>query len=52
MASPQDPERKRTTALCESVADAVLNVNGGPLQEILEMRHQGIEVDDDNEPAP
>ena len=47
----QDLERERITALRESVVDVAPNV-GGILQEISEMRHQGIEVDDDNEPAP
>ena len=48
----QDPERKRTTALRESVADVAPNVNRGRSQEIAEIFHQGIEVYDDNEPAP
>ena len=51
VAAHQDPERERTTALCESVADVAPNV-GGLSQEILELRHQGIEVDDDNDPDP
>ena len=38
-------------ALSESVADVAPNV-GGLLQEIAELRHQGIEVDNSNEPAP
>ena len=51
VADPQDPERERTTALHESVADVAPNVNGETLQEIAELRHQGIAVDDDNDPA-
>ena len=34
------------------VADVAPNVNGGLLQEIVELLQQGIEVDDDNEPYP
>ena len=51
VASHQDPERNRTTALHESVTDVAPNV-GGLLQEIAELLHQFIEVDDDNELAP
>ena len=51
VADHQDPERERTTALRELVTDVAQNV-GGLLQEIAELRHQGIEVDDYNEPAP
>ena len=51
VAAHQDPVRERTTALREEVADVAPNV-GGLSQEIAELRHQGIEVDDDNEPAP
>ena len=51
VAAHQDPERKRTTALRESVADVAPNV-GGLLQETSELRHQGIEVNDNNEPSP
>ena len=51
MATHQDPERKRTTALRESVADVAPNV-GGLSQEIAELRHRGIKVDEVNEPAP
>ena len=47
----QELERERTMALHESVPDVALNV-GGLSQEIAELRHQGIEVDDKNEPAP
>ena len=47
----QDPEHERTTAVRESVVDVAPNV-GGLSQEIAELRHQGIEVDDENEPAP
>ena len=47
----QDPERERTTALSESVADVAPNV-GGLSQEISELSHQGIEVDNDNDPSP
>ena len=47
----QDLEREQTTALNESVADVAPNVNIGLLQEIAELRHQGINLDDDNEPA-
>ena len=51
VAAHQDPELERTTALRESVADVAPNV-GVLLQEVAELRHQGIEVDDDSEPAP
>ena len=51
LAAHQDPECERTTALRESVADVVPNV-GGLSQEISELPHQGIEVDDDKEPSP
>ena len=51
VADPQYPERERTTALRESVADVAPNVNGRPSQEISELHHQGIEVNDENEPA-
>ena len=51
VASHQDPELERTTALIESVTDVALTV-GGILQEISELRHQRIEVDNDNGPAP
>ena len=47
----QDPECKRTMALRESFADVAPNV-GRLSQEIAELRHQWIEVDDYNEPAP
>ena len=52
VAAPQDPERERTTALHESVTDVAPNFNGEILQEIAELCHQGIEVDDENDPAP
>ena len=52
MAAPQGPEREQTTALRESVGHVALNVNGGLSQEIAELCHQGIKVDDDNETAP
>ena len=52
VAAPQDPERGQTTALRESFADVSPNVNGGILQEIIEIRKQGIDEDDDNDPAP
>ena len=52
VAAPQDPERERTTALRDSVVDFVVNVNGGLLQEIAKLRHQGIDMDDKNEPSP
>ena len=51
VAAHQDPECEQTTALRESVADVAPNV-GGLLHEIAELRHQGIEVDNENEPAP
>ena len=51
VAAHQDPERKQTTALRELVTDVTPNV-GGLSQDIVELRHQGIEVDNDNEPAP
>ena len=52
VAATQDPERDRTMALRELVADVTLNVNVGLSQEIAELRHQGIEVDGENAPAP
>ena len=52
MSAPQDPERERTTALHESVADAVPNINEGISQEIAELRHRVIEMDDENDPDP
>ena len=51
VAAHQDPEREQSTELRESVADVAPNV-GGLLQEIAELRHKGIEVDEDNDPAP
>ena len=51
MAAHQDPERERTTEIRESVTDVAPNV-GGLLQEIAELRHQGIEMENKNEPAP
>ena len=52
VAAPQDPNREQSTALRESVVDVAPNVNGGLLQDIAELHHQGIEVDGNNEPAP
>ena len=52
VASPQDPERERTTALCESVTGAATNVNGGLQQEVAELCQKGIEVEDDKDTAP
>ena len=52
MAAPQDPERERTTTLCELVVGVVLDVNGELLQEIEELCQQGIEVDENNDPSP
>ena len=52
VAAPQDLECERTTGLRESVADVAPNVNGGLSQEIVELRQQGIEVDNDNETPP
>ena len=51
VAAHQDPERERTTALRESVTDVAPNV-GGLLQDISELRHQGIDMDKNNEPPP
>ena len=51
VADTQNLERERTTALCELVLDVAPNVNGGLSQEISGLLHQGIEVDDNNEPA-
>ena len=48
MAAPQDPDREQTKVLRELVADVAPNINGGLSQEIVEIRHQGIEVDGDN----
>ena len=52
VAAPQDPEREKTTEIRELVVYVAPNVNGGLSQEISELLHQGIKVDDDNEPAP
>ena len=52
VAASQDPEHERTMVLRELVPDVAPNVNRGILQEIAELRQQGIKVDDDNEPAP
>ena len=52
MADPQAPERKRTTALHDSVTYVAPNVNGRSLQETVELRQQGIEVDNNNDPDP
>ena len=49
---PQDPERKQTTTLRESFADVDMNINVGLSQEIVELRQQRIDVEDDNDPAP
>ena len=49
--SHKEPERERTTALHELVADVALNF-GGLSQEIVEIRHQGIKLEEDNDPAP
>ena len=51
VAAHQDLEREQTTALCKSVADVAPNV-GGLLQDIAELRHQGIDMDENNEPPP
>ena len=51
VADHQDREREQSTALRESVVGVTPNI-GGLLQEIAEICHQGIEVDDDKEPAP
>ena len=48
VAATQDLEREQTTALREPFADVALNVNGGLSQEIAKLRHQGIDVDDNN----
>ena len=50
-AAPQEPELKQTTALRELVADVALNVNKELSQEISELRHQGTDVDNNNDPA-
>ena len=51
VAAHQDLERDQNTALCESIADVAPNF-GGLLQEIVEICHQGIELDDGNKPSP
>ena len=51
MAAQQDPERERTTALRESVADVAPNVNGRISQEIAEICQQVIKVDNNNQPT-
>ena len=51
VAAHQYPEREQSTMLRDSVADVAPKV-GGFSQEIAELRHQGIDVDDDNEPSP
>ena len=50
-AASQEPERDKTTALHELVADVAPNVNRGLFQDIAELRYQDIEVDNENEPA-
>ena len=44
--------REQDAALRIDGRDVLPNIGGGLAQEIAEMRQQGIEVDDDNEPAP
>ena len=51
VADHENPEREWTTALRESVTYVASNV-GGFSQEIAELRHQGIEMDYNNDPAP
>ena len=46
-AAHRDLKHEQTTSLRESVAGVAPNI-GGLSQEIVELRHQGIEVDDDN----
>ena len=41
-----------TSGDCLLVHDVTPNIRGGLAEEIVELRQQGIEVDDDNEPAP
>ena len=52
VAASQNPERERTTVLRKSVVDVAPNVNIELLQEIAELRQQGIKVDDENDLAP
>ncbi len=49
--SAQNAERARIAALRTAGEDVSSNI-GNLQQEIAELRQQGIEVDDDNEPAP
>ena len=51
VADHQDLERERITVLRELVTYVAPNF-GGLSQEIVELCHQGIDVDDDNETAP
>ena len=48
----QDGERERVTALQTSGDDVLPNIRGAVAQEVAEPRQQGIEVDDNIEPAP
>ena len=48
----QDGERERVAALRTAGDDVLSNIRGAAAQEVAELRQQGIEVDDDNEPAP
>ena len=48
----QDGERERVAALQTAGDDVLPNIRGAVAQEVAELQQQGIEVDDDNEPAP
>ena len=48
----QDSERERVTALRTAGDNVLPNIRGALAQEVAELRQQGIEVDDDNKPAP
>ena len=47
-----DEERERVAALRADEGDIVPNVHGTFAEDIAELRREGVEVDDDNEPAP
>ena len=54
MLAPQEtgPVTVATAGDSLSVHDVALNIRGVIAEEIAELKQQGVEVDDDNEPAP
>jgi hypothetical protein len=48
----RDVEVARVADMRTASEDVVPNISGALAQEVAELRQQGIEVDDDNEPAP